>query len=121
MCKRIKDILWPFNIFGKKIVSIPYKLPDGDTINVQVVWEGERLQMCYTHIVVDRTSRKITKTPVKRIAVLGVEIDENIVRGNIGRYHYAVGANDGDAPEHNVIYFKCTNVTSLIVNGEQII
>ena len=123
MCKRIKDILWPLNVLGSKVRSIKYKLPDGGTITVQVVWEGKRLQMCYTHLrrAMDWEYRKTYVTPVKHVKTNGTEINEEITRGMRGRFYNAVGAFDSSAPEHNVIYFKCTNVTKLIVNGEQII
>ena len=124
MCKRIKDILWPTNIFGKKIVSKSCKLqiPEGQNyINIQAFWQGERLEMTFTHIRTLVLSRKRINNPVRVIVENGEEIDEDYNIGYHGLEFFAIGAVASDAPEHNVIYFKCTNVTSLVVNGQQLI
>lgn len=124
MCKRIKDILFPLNVLGKKTVSKSCKLqiPEGqDYINIQVFWQGERLEMTFTHIKTIVPARKRINNPVRVIVENGEEIDEDYNIGYHGIDFLAIGAVASDAPEHNVIYFKCTNVTSLIVNGEQII
>lgn len=113
MCKFIKDILFPLNLLGKKRVCVSYKVigstPEDYTLNV--VWSGERMEIAYTQRNV-RTMPGII-TPISTIHTDGSE-SEIIVDTRTSRWQYIRLVN-------NVVYFNCTNVTKLIVNGEQLI
>lgn len=113
MCKFIKDILFPLNLFGKKRVCVAYKVtgrtPEDYTLNV--VWTGERMEIAYTQRNI-RTMPGII-TPISTIHTDGSE-SEIIVDTRTSRWQYIRLVN-------NVVYFNCTNVTKLIVNGEQLI
>ena len=113
MCKFIKDILFPLNLFGKKRVCVAYKVT-GSTVEdytLNVVWSGERMEITYTQRNV-RTMPGII-TPISTIHTDGSE-SEIIVDTRTSRWQYIRLVN-------NVVYFNCTNVTKLIVNGEQLI
>ena len=114
MCKFIKDILFPLNLFGKKRVCVAYTIPDGATIEdytLNVVWSGERMEIAYTQRNI-RTMPGII-TPISTIHTDGSE-SEIIVDTRTSRWQYIRLVN-------NEVYFNCTNVTKLIVNGEQLI
>lgn len=114
MCKFIKDILFPLNLLGKKRVCVSYTVPDGSIIEdytLNVVWSGERMEIAYTQRNV-RTLPGIT-TPVSTIYTDGNE-SEIIVDTRTSRPQYI-------RLLHNIVYFNCTNVTKLIVNGERLI
>ena len=122
MCKKIKDILFPTNLFGKKIVCKQFVLPDNNAdINVYVEWTGDRLQMTYTSINKDRLTKEKKITPVTITRVNNGLINETIPRGNHGNKVFFIGNDETDGAGYNVIYFKCTNCTQLEVNGEIII
>ena len=119
MCKRIKDILWPTNIFGKHKQSVAFDLPDNNTVvSLNIVWSGERM-------IAEYTKRVVTKAPNLPISTMdfperitytnGDSTSENlwIMRG-------AQGYRITSTPE-NKVHFTCTNVTSLVVNGQQLI
>lgn len=113
MCKQLLDILHPFNIFGKKIVHRTYELPpippipipDMDILSIE--WEGDRLDISYT---TQYWADGRVRAQQHREVILNSETkDITIMR-------------DRRNPVwENTVYFKCTNVTSLIVNGEQLI
>lgn len=116
MCKFIKDILFPLNLFGKKRVCVAYTIPDGATIEdytLNVVWSGERMEIAYTQ----RNTRTMPGiiTPISTIHIDGSESGIIVYSRDEGyRFRFTQLIN-------NVVYFNCTNVTKLIVNGEQLI
>lgn len=116
MCKFIKDILFPLNLLGKKRVCVSYTVPDGSPIadyTLNVVWSGERMEIAYTQNIM-RTM------PPKKVSVSDMHTNGNeseiiiYTRGEGARPQFTQLIN-------NVAYFNCTNVTKLIVNGEQLI
>ena len=112
MCKRIKDILWPLNVLGKKIKSFtfPQTHPPYGTYSYDIVWTGERLEFSYTRFY--RQGGTTQKRPERIMLENGNETEENITVQQ-SAIPLASWASD--------LYLKCTNVTKLIVNGEQII
>ena len=52
-CKKIKQILFPLNIFGKDKRSFKKTVPNPPYTDVQytVDWMGERLDICFTQLV----------------------------------------------------------------------
>lgn len=116
MCKFIKDILFPLNLLGKKRVCVAYTVPDGSQIadyTLNVVWSGERMEVAYTNRIIQVMPGVIK--PVSNIHTNGNESEIIIhTRGEGARPQFTQLIN-------NVVYFNCTNVTKLIVNGEQLI
>ena len=116
MCKFIKDILFPLNLLGKKRVCVAYTIPDGSMIEdytLNVVWSGERMEIAYTNRMT-QTMPGVIK-PVSTMHTDGNESEITIhTRGEGTRPMSTQLIN-------NVVYFNCTNVTKLIVNGEQLI
>lgn len=112
MCiTKIKQILFPTNVTGRDIqtFSLPQVHPPYNDYNYNITWTGERLDVCYTTIGKVMGGRTVI-TPREFQYTNGNESEENIsVRQQQGRSW----ASD--------IYFKCTNVTKLIINGEQYI
>ena len=126
MClRKIKQILWPTNQLGKdkQSFALPY-----DTIVSQLVdwnahqfavpfsWIGERLVIRYTHL------QRTGAPPQGQSFITNVqEVYENgdgsaqEIRGDYYIDAHLVMRINSD------MYFDCTNVTSLIVNGEQYI
>lgn len=112
-CKRVLDILFPTNCFGKKKKCVSVDLPDDNTyVTLNIVWSGEQMQATWTLVAVQQ--RKKVVNPHREIYTDGDDDPEQI---NIRR----------DSPfarvyvTDNKVYFNCTNVTKLIVNGEQLI
>ena len=120
MCKKILNILFPTNVLGQNVRSIPYKLPDGGTITLNIVFDGDRLQINYTNIEI-RMGRKTVIHPESTTFTDGDTYPVTIYRQGHGAAYWFVGSADEDAPEYNMIYLKCTNVRSLEINGETII
>ena len=125
MCvQKIKDILFPTNVLGKNVISKSCKLqiPEGDPdVTIHVEWEGERLEIAFTHIKTIVPARKRENISIRETLEDGDTFEETYCVGYHSINFWAIGSVDVDAPEHNVIYFKCTNVTSLVCNGETII
>ena len=125
MCvQKIKDILFPTNVLGKNVISKSCKLqiPEGQNyVNIHVEWEGERLEIAFTHIKTNVPARKRENINIREMLEDGDTFEETYYVGYHSVNLWAIGATDDNAPEHNVIYFKCTNVTKLVCNGEQII
>ena len=119
MCKRIKDILWPLNIFGKHKRSVAFDLPDNNaSVLLNIVWSGERMISEYTRRVVTSAPNQPVEThdyPKRATYTNGDSTSESlwISRGTQGYRKVST-------PE-NKVHFTCTNVTSLVVNGQQLI
>jgi hypothetical protein len=112
MCKFIKDILFPLNLLGKKRVCVAYKvtgsMPEDYTLNV--VWSGERMEVTYTQIA--RVPLPPKTLPMREMHTNGDSEEFTIdTRRTPQRIQLA----------KDTVYFNCTNVTKLIVNGEQLI
>ena len=125
MCmKKIKDILFPTNLLGKNKKSFAYRLdyvPAIDfTKTVNVVWSGKRLDITYTTIEYPRrpgyspTPDEFIYTPFRYTYKDGDE-DTRVIETPFVRTNHVI-----DVISHSV-FFNCTNVTSLVVNGEQLI
>jgi hypothetical protein len=115
MCKFIKDILFPLNLLGKKRVCVAYKvtgsMPEDYTLNV--VWSGERMEIAYTNRIT-RTMPGVIR-PVSNIHTDGNESEIIVYSRDEGtRFRFTQLIRD-------TVYFNCTNVTKLIVNGEQLL
>lgn len=111
MCKWIKDILFPTNVLGKKIrtFTFPQVHPPYNSYNYDIEWTGERLEFTYTRY--GRSGEVVRHFPRRIMFQDGNETEENVsIRQSQMPYVYV-----GD------LYLKCTNVTKLIVNGEQLI
>ena len=105
MCfKKIKDILFPLNVFGKDRKSIAYDVP-GATYYMSVTWIGDRLDLIYCNE--DINTGEITET-------------RNTYTIDGGFFQTVINGINYKIPQ-NKIFFNCTNVTSLIVDGNQLI
>lgn len=110
MCKWIKDILFPTNVLGKKKKCIKYPLPSGYTsVNLDIECKGEMV-VSYTRTWFP-PNINFPNGEQKRVYVKNETTTITIVRAN--QYGQRVGCKE--------VYFNCTNVTRLIVNGEQLI
>ena len=113
MCKRIKDILWPLNVLGKKKKSATYKL-SGDPLphTIPVEWWGDQLRITFTFY------RRVY-TPYPRTVTIPITLD--FANGDGATETITTWRNGFAISEDWTLHFNCTNVTKLIVNGEQII
>ena len=112
-CKKIKDILHPFNIFGKDRRNFVIDLPDGyNSVPMAMEWTGERVIVRYTRIW--SPPKKYPHGEPYTLVFEDANMREDtftVVRAQ--NIHEHVGCKK--------IYLDCTNVTSLIVNGETLI
>ena len=108
MCQRLRDILFPTNILGKDKRTIRFYLPDGiSTWTPNIAWTGKSGSSC-----------TLSLTRQKPDGTLEVWKDVKIPQP----VYQPVFINIDTQPfVENCIYFKCTDVTSLIVNGETLI
>lgn len=109
MCDWLKDILFPTNLLGKKRQSIVYDLSGVPMINnkvtLNIMWSGDRL-------VISRTKLGPASGMVTPITeVYEYATDEPIT---VTQYR-------GQPFSDNAVFFDCTNVTKLEVNGEILI
>lgn len=112
-CKKLKQILFPLNIFGKNKQCIAYDVPnDYSNISLDIFWIGERLGVSWTRFV--RHGGRFTYEQKREMFENAVEEDEQII--DIRRT-----VNPQVGVWENKIYFNCTNVTYLKVNGEILI
>lgn len=111
MCKWIKDILFPTNVFGKKIktFTFPHTHPPYNSYNYDIEWTGERLEFTYTQS--GRSGGKVIQIPHRITFENGNNTEENVF----------VKQTQFPSSWASDLYLKCTNVTKLIVNGEQLI
>ncbi len=113
MClKKIKDILFPFNIFGKDKKCVIFKIPDSIVIpyTIDIWWTGDRLQETYSYIWTNHD-------PVPRRLIYTDGNNTHIQHTGI----IPGGLNPNAVIMDNKIYFNCTNVTRLNVNGVDLI
>lgn len=101
--KKLNDFFWPFNIFGQNKKSISYDVP-GSTISIHVSWTGDKLMLIYCN---ESDTGEIVET---RFTEEGGGTFIQIVKNG---FNFQI--------PQNKIFFNCTNVTSLIVNGQQLI
>ena len=101
--KKLNDFFWPFNIFGQNKKSISYDVP-GSTISIHVSWTGDKLMLIYCN---EFDTGEIEKTVTTH-------------QGG-GMFSHTVRNGVNFQIPQNKIFFNCTNVTSLIVNGQQLI
>ena len=115
MCKWIKDILWPTNVLGSKKQSFKVEIPAPpyEDVLFTVEWTGRRLDVCYCiHFRKGRDS----KYTDRRLTYTAAEGDE-------GTQTFTVH-QDAAADRRTwvtAVFFECTDVTKLIVNGQQFI
>jgi len=111
MCKWLRDILFPTNVLGKKIrtFTFPQVHPPYSSYNYDIEWTGERLEFTYT--ISGRSGMIVKHYPHRITFENGNETEENVYV----RQSQFPNAYSSD------LYLKCTNVTKLIVNGEQLI
>lgn len=108
MCKFIKDILFPLNIFGKKKRSIVIDLPDGyNTVTLNINWEGDRLDVRYTRVWWPGARPE----GFEQTLIDGDAADIEVIRVN----------TEHDRITCDKVYLECTNVEYLYVNGEKLI
>ena len=114
MCKWIKDILFPTNVLGKKKKSIRVDLenPPYDARTFDIVWSGERLDVIWA----EQKRNGINMLPVVDHRETFTDGDMTaeqviVIQRVLGQFRQWTDA----------IYFNCTNVTYLSINGEQYI
>lgn len=114
MCKWLRDILFPLNLLGKKKRSfeVPVQSPPYNNVPFTVVWSGDRLDMCYASLF-KRGKSKVIPTPIRA----------QYTNGNMDTETFIVNQRaSGDMRTWvNAVYFNCTNVTYLEINGTQYI
>ena len=113
ICK-LRDILFPTNVTGadKRVISYditnaPHTPPPNKHLNIQ--YNGELLQVCFTYRHYNNHSGQVWYEEVKQQYSGNGNVDLSL------KDEYWQRVND------NVVYFNCTNVTSLIVNGDTLI
>lgn len=113
MCKWIKDILFPTNVLGKKkkCIKVAIDNPPYTNRTFDIEWTGERLDICYTRIV--RRGRTSTHNGQRLQFTNGNDTEESFIIGQRATTTLREWVDE--------VYFNCTNVTKLIVNGEQLI
>ena len=111
MCKKIKDILFPLNILGKKHRTFVFEQthPPYNKYNYYVKWKGERLEFSYT-----RFYRNGGRT-------LHMGQREEFTNGDYNEEHLTVRQSTAPTSWAGNLYLKCTNVTYLDVNGTVLI
>lgn len=121
MCKKIKDILHIFNIKGNDRKSVSYSIADVpleiDEKTINISWIGERMVMSYTEFYSRKnvTPNIVTYTPKKTTYTDGDGAYFQVV------LPYVRTQRVQRRPMDDMLYFDCTNVTSLIVNGDVLI
>ena len=117
MCQRLRNIFFPTNILGKDIRTIDFSIADVPDINrkkaVTFTWTGERLVFMYT---IEQRRYHWDNWNYE-------EHKDTFTGGGTETYSLQYGPINPSATDYvqDMIYFKCTNVTSLIVNGQQLI
>ena len=112
MCKHIKDILFPLNILGKKKKSFDIAITDySEDAVFEIEWTGERLDICWTSKF--RRGKYHESHQERR----------SFTNGNNSLTEITIEQRqESDLRKWaEAIYFNCTNVTKLIINGEQYI
>lgn len=117
MCQRLRDIFFPTNVLGKDKRTIKFSLasltPSMHHLIFDIQFVGERLEVCYTQIA-------NYGKQYRQQSFLYEDGDGTLFNFDIHPYD-----RNGDKVRNGaldeLIYFKCTNVTSLIVDGQQLI
>lgn len=119
MClKKLKEILFPTNVLGKNKRCVTFDTSGTPVVDDKktftIVWAGEALQVSYTQQRSGQISYTFKKyTPIKELYTGGGT--ETLEAPEYATIHSAVWISN------DILYFNCTNVTSLVVNGDQII
>ena len=116
MCLKVKDILFPFNIFGKKKQSIAYDTTDtpieGHAKVLTIKYEGERIVCRWNQVNTRGRSTKIIPHTEQYTDEGWFEL----------RISYGNTIDGGRVRIQNeTVYFECTNPEELVVNGERLI
>ena len=121
---KTKDILFPTNVFGKKRKIVSYDTDNAprDTsmypiINVtfDIQWSGEQIEILYGMRRRYGNPPNITETIKSRRKLLRDSQAYNLFE------QINVSSIDNTQFVNNIMYFSCTNVTRLVVNGETLI
>lgn len=124
MCKHLRDILFPLDILGRKVRCITYDTSSTPRIDNKktfvIEWIGERIDISATYKYAIASYEPmpphwdITYPPITlnltTSGTITLETDDFTIRGTMYKHI-----------DQNAIYFKCTKVTKLIINGEQIV
>lgn len=117
MCKQLLSILFPLNILGKKRKCVKYSVYDlpvvGNEKTLNISWVGERLIVTHTIIQSFPFSREKETLQYKS----DFHGDEQTTQSEV----VIVRAGNYLETVNDMVYFSCTNVTSLIVNGQTLI
>lgn len=130
MCKWLRDILFPTNILGSDTNVVKYDFSDttppvvpitppwDKRYQFTIIWSGDVLNLCYTKV--NRTgigsNMKIWHDQIRETYYKGDNTTEVQLTPD-GTIHLG----NGSWVQDEILYLKCTNVTKLIVNGEQLI
>lgn len=120
MCKRLRDILFPLNIFGGRVGVVTFDTSTtpiaGGKYTFNIEWEGRSIEVLYT---MHQYQRPYPYPIVNRYYSVkhqyeggGMEILEQ--NGSSITSHSLKIDND-------IMYINCVGVTKLIINGIQII
>lgn len=120
MCKWIKDILFPTNVLGKKRKSLTFDIPAYPPmpVTLTIVWSGELLKLAYTNLVSWRYGYNGDYPIV--VSRKGQFKDGNSTTVTFNVKQGADGYETQTVANQRV-YISCTNVTSLVVNGQTLI
>lgn len=105
MSKQVKDILFPLNVLGKDKKCVKWERNFLSTNSYLVQWVGDALQVCHTTL--NLADSRVEPTIIRKTGG--------------GSFLYTVATGINYPIMNNTVYFNCTNVTSLIVDGEQLI
>ena len=120
MCQHLRDILYPLNILCKNKRTIRYSLADtpidgGGFKNITMIWSGKRLEFVYTERLEDVNTGNVTYQSVKRVQT-NQEAEKWVEDIDFGTHDGFIHSAVGD-----MLYLKCTGVTTLIVNGHNVL
>lgn len=123
MCRWLRDILFPLEILGRKRKSIKFDLTTTPTQGsgrntykeITFKWSGDRLILSY---VIFSNYFYPVSTEYENKKSVYVNGDENTISFRIP---YTQDPRVVRGAIDDVIYFNCTNVTYLEINGERYI
>ena len=120
MCRFIKDILFLTNLLGKKRKVVAFDLDSVPVVmnfrTVNIVWSGDRLIVDSTKVETLRVDMDITRTVTN--------VKNTYENGNVSAETISYElrrAPFGSTWTESPIFFNCTNVTYLEVNGTRLI
>ncbi len=117
MCKQLLSILFPLNILGKNRKSRKFTIGDGFVI-LNITYTGEKLDCLWTYDV---------KTAPPGMKPVQEYFHERVTYSNGSSTTEQLYINQGaqgyreQVVAGRTIYFSCTNITSLVVNGQTLI